>query len=201
MRSEFDELIDRAEPYTFDPLRLAAVPISGWLRKSTDPATCTLVLGSGPSGDLVAEIARADVVKLDADAGADADRRVTLHVKPTAIVAASARGRLASALVPGTITAAALGELVRQPVPLPAWREIVTPFSRLDALLNVVDALSWTECRVEGKRDCEARFPPGAARDACIAEAYIACGRKPALRIDPRVLEQLADLLREPPRP
>jgi len=54
---------------------------------------------------------------------------------------------------------------------------------------------------VEGKRDCEGRFPPGAARDACIAEAYIACGRKPALRIDPRVLEQLADLLREPPRP
>jgi hypothetical protein len=198
MPSEFDELMDGAEPYAFEPSRLAAVPITGWLRKSADPASCTLVLASGPSGDLVAEIARADVVKHEAAAGDD-DKRVTLHVKPAAIVAASARGRLASALVPGTITAAALGELVREPVPLPAWREIVTPFSRLDALLNVVDALSWTECRVEGKRACEALHPPGAARDACIADRYVACGRKPALRIDPRVLEQLAELFRAPP--
>jgi hypothetical protein len=198
MASDFDETMEGVEPYAFEASRLGAVPITGWLRKSTDPATCILLLASGPSGDLAAEIARADVVKHDTEPGADDERRVTLHVKPAAIVTASARGRLAGALVPGTITAAALGELVREPVPLPAWRELVTPFSRLDAMLNVVDALSWTECRVEGKRACEALFPPGEAREACIAERYIACGRKPALRIDPRTLEQLADLFREP---
>ena len=60
-----------------------------------------------------------------------------------------------------------------------------------------------SECRVQGKQDCEARFPGPdleAARNACITDAYIACGERPTLRVDPRTLEQLADLLR-PPRP
>ena len=45
------------------------------------------------------------------------------------------------------------------------------------------------------------QFPPGPARDQCITDAYIACGPRPTLRVDERVLEQLVDLFKGPVRP
>jgi hypothetical protein len=200
MSSDFGDLLERASDYRFDPLNLDAVPVTGKLRKSPDPKTCLLVLSSEPSGDLVVEIALDDVVKHEVGKEAPAEDAVTLHVKPTAVVNASLRGRLGTALVPGFVVAAAFSAGVREPVPTAAWREIVRPFSRLDVMLNLLDGLAWTECRVRGKAACENRHPPGPARDQCITDAYIACGPRPTLRVDERVLEQLVDLFRGPVR-
>jgi hypothetical protein len=200
MSPDFEELLERATNYQFDPLKLDAVPISGTLRKAPSAKTCLLVLSSQPGGDMLVEIELADVVKHEVNKAEDT---VTLHVKPTAVLTASVRGRLANALVPAFAVASAFAQGVREPVPGPAWREIVRPFSRLDVMLNLLDGLAWTECRVEGKRACEALFPrpdQQEARNACIAEAYIACGERPTLRVDERVLEQLVDLFRGPVR-
>jgi hypothetical protein len=201
MSSDLGELLERAEDYRFDPLKLDAVPVTGKLRKSPDPKTCLLVLSSDASGDLVVEIALEDVVKHEANKEAPAEDTVTLHVRPTAIVDASLRGRLGNGLVPGFVVAAAFGAGVREPVPMAAWREIVRPFSRLDVMLNLLSGLEWTECRARGKAACENQFPPGPARDQCITDAYIACGPRPTLRVDERVLEQLVDLFKGPVRP
>jgi hypothetical protein len=196
MGSAFKDLVERAEKYEFDPKRLDAIPITGTLKKSPDPRNVILVLSSQAAGDLVVEVATDDVVKHEVT-----DDQVTLHVKPTAVVTASARGKIASALVPAFVTASAFGQGVREPVPSVPWREIVTPFSRLDVMLNVLDGISWAECRANGKAACENMHPPGPARDQCIVDRYIACGERPTLRVSERVLEQLAELFRGPVRP
>ena len=82
MSSDFGELLQRAKDYQFDPLKLDAVPVTGMLRKSPDPKTCLLVLWSEPGGDLVIEVALADVVQHEASKGGAAEDTVTLHVKP-----------------------------------------------------------------------------------------------------------------------
>jgi hypothetical protein len=201
MDSDFSDLLGQAEDYEFDPRRLDAVPITGVLRKSPNPKSCVLVLSSQAAGDLVVEIEADDVVKHEPEKGDDgAGDLVTLHLKPTAIVSASLRGKLTNALVPAFVVMSAFGHAVREPRPSVPWREIVTPFSRLDAMLNLLDGLSWTECRVRGKAECEALHPAGPDRDRCISDRYIACGPRPTLRVDERVLEQLRGLLGGPVR-
>jgi hypothetical protein len=123
---------------------------------------------------------------------------VTLHVKPTAILTTSFRGKVTNSLIPAFIVTSAFGQGVREPIPSVPWREIVTPFSRLDVMLNLLDGLTWVECRAQGKADCEAMFPPGPDRDQCITDRYIQCGLRPRLRVDERVLEQLVELFRSP---
>lgn len=194
MGSAFKELVERAENYEFDPKRLDAIPITGTLRKSPDPKNVILVISSQASGDLVVEMAADDVVKHEVT-----DTQVTLHVKPTAVVTASVRGKIASALVPAFVVTSAFGQGVREPVPSVPWRQIVTPFSRLDVMLNVLDGISWAQCRADAKATCEVRHPqPGPARDQCIVDGYIACGPRPTLRVSERVLEQLVELFRGP---
>jgi hypothetical protein len=197
MGSAFKELVERAEKYEFDPKRLDAIQITGTLRKSPDPKNVILVLASESAGDLLVELATEDVVKHEVTGS-----QVTLYVKPSAVVTASVQGKIASALVPAFIVTSAFGQGVREPVPSVPWREIVTPFSRLDVMLNVLDGLSWAQCRADGKAACEVMFPqPGPARDQCIVDAYIACGERPTLRVSERVLEQLVELFRGPVRP
>ena len=201
MSSDFRELLGRAGKYEFDPKKLDAIPITGILRKSPDPKKCILVIASEPTGDLVVEIEADDVVKHDVKKGGEpAEDQVTLHVKPTAMLTTSFRGKITNSLIPAFIVTSAFGQGVREPIPSVPWREIVTPFSRLDVMLNILDSLAWTECRARGKAECEALLPPGPARDQCITDKYIACGPRPRLRVDERVLEQLVELFRGPIR-
>jgi hypothetical protein len=189
--------MERAENYEFDPKKLDAIPITGILRKSPDPKKCILVLSSEATGDLVVEIEAADVVKYEVQKGGEPPGdEVTLHVKPTAILSTSFTGKITNSLIPAFIAMSAFGQGVREPVPSVPWREIVTPFSRLDVMLNLVDGLAWTECRARGKAECEFLHPPGPDRDRCITDRYIACGPPPRLRVDERVLEQLLELFR-----
>jgi hypothetical protein len=197
MGAGFSELMERAANYEFDVQKLDAVPITGTLRKSTNPKNCILVVFSEAAGDLIIEIAADDVVRYDKRGDAAGDQ-VTLHVKPTAVVTASFKGKATNALVPAFIVTSAFGQRVREPLPSVPWRDIVTPFSRLDVMLNVLDGVAWAECRARAKADCEARHSPGPDRDRCIADAYIRCGARPRLRVSERVLEQLVELFREP---
>jgi len=198
MSSDFRELVERAGNYEFDPKKLDAIPITGILRKSPDPKNCILVISSEANGDLVVEIAADDVVKYDVEKGGEpSGDQVTLHVKPTAILTASFSGKVTNSLIPAFIVTSAFGQAVREPIPSVPWREIVTPFSRLDVMLNLLDGVAWTECRARGKAECEARHPsPGPARDQCITDRYIECGPPPRLRVSERVLEQLVELFR-----
>ena len=199
--ADFTELLTRAGSYEFDPERLDAIPITGELRKSPDPKKCILVMSSTAAGDLIVEIAAEDVVEYEGDHGGEhAGEPVTLHVRPAAIVTASAKGKVANALVPAFIVTSAFGQGVKEPIPSVPWREIVTPFSRLDAMLNLLDGVAWAECRARGKAECEALHPPGPDRDRCITDRYIACGPPPRLRVDERVLEQLRELFNGPMR-
>jgi hypothetical protein len=202
MSSDFKQLVEGAGKYAFDPRKLDAIPIRGVLRKSSDPKNCILVLSSDANGDLIVEIEMDDVVKYEVEKGSEpTGGRVTLHIKPSAIVTASFNGKVANSLIPAYIVTSAVGQGVREPIPSVPWREIVTPFSRLDVMLNVLDVLSWSECRARGKAECELLFPnPGPARDQCIVDRNIACGPKPTLRVPERVLEQLVDLFRGPIR-
>jgi hypothetical protein len=124
---------------------------------------------------------------------------VRLHVKPTAILTTSFRGKVTNALVPAFIVASGFGQTVREPIPVP-WREMVTPFSKLDVMLNVLDRLAWAECRARGKAECERLHPPGPDRDQCITEKYFKCGPPPRLSVDEHVLEQLAESFGGPVR-
>jgi hypothetical protein len=198
MSSDFKELVERARNYEFDPKKLDAIPITGILRKSPDPKKCILVIFSEATGDLVVEIEADDVVKHEVIKGDESTGdQVTLYVKPAAILTTSLRGKVTNSLVPAFIVTSAFGQTVREPIPSVPWREIVTPFSRLDVMLNILDGLEWTECRARGKRECEMIHPqPGQDRDQCIADKYIACGPPPRLRVDERVLEQLVELFR-----
>ena len=200
MSSDFRELVERAGNYEFDPQKLDAIPITGVLRKSPDPKKCILVISSEATGDLVVEIEADDVVRYEPQRkGEPIGDLLTLHIKPTAIVTTSFRGKITNSLLPAFIVTSAFGQGVREPVPSVPWREIVTPFSRLDIMLNVLDGLAWTECRARGKAECELLHPvPGPARDQCIADRYIACGPRPRLRVSERVLEQLVELFRGP---
>ena len=202
MSSDFKELLAQAGKYEFDPKRLDAIPITGMLRKSPDPKKCILVIASEPTGDLSVEIEADDVVKHEVKKGDEpAGDQVTLHIKPTAMLTTSFTGKITNSLIPAFIVTSAFGQGVREPIPSVPWREIVTPFSRLDVMLNLLDSLAWTECRARGKAECEALFPnPGPARDQCITDRYIACGARPRLRVDERVLEQLVELFRGPIR-
>ncbi len=201
MTSDFREIVDRAGNYEFDPKKLDAIPITGILKKSPDPKNCILVLSSEANGDLVVEIAVDDVVKHEVRKGRESTRdRLTLHVKPTAITTASLKGKVTNALIPAFIVTSAFGQSVRGPIPSVPWKEIVTPFSRLDVMLNLLDGLAWTECRARGKAECEAFHPPGPDRDRCITDKYIECGPPPRLRVDERALEQLVELFRGPIR-
>jgi len=200
MSADLKELMERAANYEFDPRKLDAIPITGILKKSPDAKKCILVISSEPTGDLIVEIQADDVVEHEVVKGGEtAGDKVTLHVKASAVVTTSFRGKVANSLVPAFIVTYASGQGVREPVPSVPWREIVTPFSRLDIMLNILDGLAWTECRVQVKRDCEARHPAGPLRDQCITDGYIRCGPPPRLRIDERVLEQLVDLFRGGP--
>lgn len=201
MSGKFAELLERAGSYEFDPRKLDALPITGMLRKSPDPRSCILVISSSAAGDLIVEIDADDVVEHEVNgAGEHAGEEVTLRVRPTAVVTASVKGKLAAAAVPAFVVTSAFGQGVRQPVPSAPWRAIVTPFSRLDVMLNVLDGLGWAECRARGKAECEALHPPGPDRDRCITDRYIACGPPPRLRVDERVLEQLRELVGGPIR-
>jgi hypothetical protein len=200
MSADFRELVKRAGNYAFDATQLDALAISGTLRKASDPRNCLLIVSSTPAGDLVVEVPVDDVVGHEVGKEAGSSERVTLHVKSDAVVAASIRGRMANALVPGFVVASAFGQGVREPIPSVSWRDVVTPFSRLDVMLNLIDGLAWTECRARGKAECEALHPPGADRDRCISDKYIECGPPPRLRVDERVLEQLVELFRSPVR-
>lgn len=201
MSSDFRELVERAGNYEFDPTKLDAIPITGILRKSPDPKKCILVIFSEATGDLVVEIEADDVVKHEVEKGGKpTGDQVTLHVKPTAILTTSLRGKVTNSLIPAFIVTSAFGQTVREPIPSVPWREIVTPFSRLDVMLNLLDGLAWTECRARGKAECEALHPPGPDRDRCITDKYIECGPRPRLRVDERVLEQLVELFRGPIR-
>jgi hypothetical protein len=197
MSPDFKESVNRVGQYDFDPKKLDAIPIIGTLRKSPDPKKCILIISSNATGDLVAEIEVDDVVNHEVEKrGEPNEDQVTLHVKPTAIVAATFRGKVANPLVPAFIVTSTFGQAIREPVPSVPWREIVTPFSRLDVMLNLLDGLAWTECRARGKAECEALHPPGPDRDRCITDKYVECGPPPRLRVDERVLEQLVELLR-----
>lgn len=198
MSPDLKELLGRVGSYDFDPKALGAIPITGTLKKSPDPQRCILVISSSAAGDLIVQIQIDDVVKHEVDREGDpAGDRVTLHVKPTAVVTTSLSGEVANSVIPASIVTAAFAQGTREPVPSVPWREIVTPFSRLDVMLNVLDGLAWTECRALGKAECEGRFPaPGPNRDQCITDKYIECGPPPRLRVDERVLEQLVELFR-----
>jgi hypothetical protein len=193
--------LERAGKYEFDPKKLDAISITGILRKSPDPKKCILVISSEVTGDLIVEIEADDVVKHEVKKGGEpAEDQVTLHVKPTAMLTTSFRGKLTNSLIPAFIVTSAFGQGVREPIPSVPWREIVTPFSRLDVMLNLLDGLAWNECRARGKAQCEALHPPGPDRDRCITDRYIACGPPPRLRVDERVLEQLVELFKGPIR-
>ena len=199
MTTEFTELLKRAGSYEFDPKRLDAIPITGMLRKSPDPKTCILVISSTAAGDLIAEIDAGDVVRYEVEMpGEPAGELVTLHVRPTAVVTASVKGKIANAVVPAFVVASASGQAVREPIP--SWRDIVAPFSRLDVMLNMLAGVEWADCRAQGKAECEALHPPGPDRDRCITDKYIACGPPPRLRVDERTLEQLRELFTGPVR-
>lgn len=195
MSSDFRELVEGADNYEFDPNKLDTIPITGILRKSPNPRSCILVISSEATGDLVVELEADDVINHEvAKNGEPAEGQVTLHVKPTAIVTTSFRGKVANSLA-----TSAFGQAVREPIPSAPWR-IIPPFSRLDVLLNMVDTLDWAECRANGKAECERLHPPGPDRDRCITDRYIACGPPPRLRVDERTLEQLAEQFRGPIR-
>jgi hypothetical protein len=197
MSPDFKEVVNRVGNYEFDPKKLDAIPITGILRKSPDRKKCILVLSSKATGDLIVEIEVDDVVTHEVEkSGEPTEDQVILHVKPTAIVTASFRGKATNSLIPAFIVTSAFGQTVRDPIPSVPWREIVTPFSRLDVMLNLLDGLAWTECRARGKAECDALHPPGPDRDRCITDRYIECGPPPRLRVDERVLEQLVELLR-----
>lgn len=187
MADDFKKLVEGAESYEFDPKRLDALQVSGTLRKSDDAATFILVLSSTNRGDLTAEIRTEDVLEHEAEGD-----RVTLHVKPTAVVSTTFTGR---------ITGSPLVEAGREPLPEVPWRTVVTPFSAIDRLLHFVSLLGWHECRAAVVERCERLHPPGPARDQCITDGYIGCGEKPALRVSARVLDQLVDLFRGPDFP
>jgi hypothetical protein len=201
MISDFKELVKRVGNYEFDPKKLDAIPITGTLRKSPDPKNCILVISSMATGDLIVEIEADDVVKHEVVKGGDpTGDQVTLHIKPTAIVTTSFRAKITNSFIPAFIVTSAFSQSVREPIPSVPWREIVTPFSRLDVMLNLLDGVAWADCRARGKADCEAHHPPGPARDQCITDRYIQCGPRPMLRVDERVLEQLVELFRGPIR-
>ncbi|MGH9163676.1 MAG: hypothetical protein ACRD2X_27300 [Vicinamibacteraceae bacterium] len=192
MSTDIKESVRRADD-DCDPSTAHAVPITGVLRKTPHSTHYILALSGEAAGDLTVEIERDDVVKQER--GKTAGDRVTLQVKPTARVTTSFSAEVTNALIPTFIITSAFGQAAREPIPSVPWREIVTPFSRLDVMLNLVDGLAWTECRARGKAECEALHPPGPDRDQCITDKYIQCGERPTLRVDERLLEQLVDLL------
>jgi len=197
MNSNFRELVERIESYEFR--ELDTIPVTGILRKSPDNRdSCILVISSDSSGDLVVEVGLDDVVRHEAakTEGMPAEDQVTLHVKSTAILTTSFRGKITNALIPAFIVTSSFGGLIRGPIPTAPWRGIVTPFSRLDVLLNIADGLDWMECRANGKAECEAHHPPGPDRDQCITAKYIDCGPPPKLRVDEGDLEQLLGLVK-----
>src|SRR5262245_53137381 len=100
MNSDFRELLKRAGTYRFDPNKLGTIPITGVLRKSQDPNKCVLVVSSDATGDLVVEIALDDVVKHEIATGDEhAEGRVTVQVKPTAILTTSFNGSGINSLI------------------------------------------------------------------------------------------------------
>jgi len=193
MDTDLNKLIEGSDEYMFNPGRLDAVPLTGALRRSSEPGKCVLLVSSHSGGDLAVEVNVDDVgfhEKPGACAGCENESdRVTLYLRPAAVVTTSLRGTAARAVATSAFLASPIGELfTRQP----------PPFSRLDGLLNTVAVLGWNECRARVQRDCRARFPNDpAARDQCITDGYIACGERPRLRVSDRVLEQLAELFRD----
>ena len=185
MNSDLKELIERAGGYEFDPELLDAIPITGALRKSSDPKSCILVIFSDTSGDLIVEIELDDVVKHEVEKrGAhaeDQEDRVTLYIRSTAIITTSFQGK---ATANSVITFALAARTIRQPLRVPE-REIATPFSRIDVLVSLVDSLAWAECAA----DCERRFPNDFTD--CVTRE---CGLKPKLQVSDRVLEQLREV-------
>ena len=195
MSSDFRELVEQAENYEFDRNKLEAIPITGILRKSPNPRSCILVISSETTGDLVVELEMDDVIKHEGEKSCKPGGQVTLHVKPSAILTTSFRGKVTNPIV-----TSAVGQAVRQPIPSAPWRGIVSPFDKLDILLNFLNTIDWAECRARGKAECEQLHPPGPDRDRCITDRYIACGAPPRLRVDERTLEQLGELFRGPTR-
>lgn len=190
MDTDLNKLLEGSDEYTFNPGRLDAVPLTGSLKRSSEPGKCVLLVSSTPAGDLAVEVNVDDIgfhEKAGGCGGCESDR-ITLHLRPGATVTTSLRSTAARAVATGALLASPIGELfTRQP----------QPFTRLDELLNTVAVLGWNECRANVQRDCRARFPNDpAARDQCITDGYIACGERPRLRVSDRVLEQLAELFR-----
>ena len=190
MSSDFRELVQRAGSYEFDPRQLDALPITGVLRKSSDSKNIILVMSNEPSGDLIVEIEADDVVRYEVEKrGEGTEEQVKLYVKPTAVVTTSFNGKAPNALVTALMANAAFGQPIREPLEVP-WREIVTPFSRIDVMLNWVSSLAWAECQA----DCLRRFPNrGQAQTDCL----MACGPPPKLRVSEGVLEKLVELFRD----
>src|SRR5262245_31563836 len=126
MSPDLNDLLKRAANHEFDPKKLGAIPITGVLKKARDPKHCILVISSTAAGDVIVEIALDDVVKhvVEKEAQAPGDR-VTLHVKPTAIVTTSLAGEVATSLVPAFIVTGAFGQAPGEPTPSVPWREIV----------------------------------------------------------------------------
>jgi hypothetical protein len=193
MDADLGKLLEGSDEYMFNPGRLDAVPVTGALKRSSEPGKCVLLVSSDAGGDLAVEVNVDDVAfheKAGKCGGCEAENdRVTLHLRPAAVVTTSFRGTAARAIATSAFLASPIGELfTRQP----------QPFTRLDELLNTVALLGWNECRARVQRDCRERFPNDpTARDRCITDGYIACGERPRLRVSDRVLEQLAELFRD----
>jgi hypothetical protein len=194
MDADLGKLLEDSDEYMFNPRRLDAVPVTGSLRKSSEPGKCVLLVSSNAGGDLAIEVNVDDVgfhEKAGGCGGCETDNdRITLHLRPGAVVTTNFRSTAARAVATSAFLASPIGELfTRQP----------QPFTRLDELLNTVAVLGWNECRANVQRDCQARFPNDpAARNQCITDGYIACGERPRLRVPERILEQLVELFREP---
>lgn len=193
MDADLGKLLEGSDEYMFNPGRLDAVPVTGALKRSSEPGKCVLLMSSDAGGDLAVEVNVDDVAfheKAGKCGGCEAENdRVTLHLRPAAVVATSFRGTAARAIATSAFLASPIGEFfTRQP----------QPFTRLDELLNTIALLGWNDCRARVRQDCEARFPNNpAARDQCITDGYIACGARPRLRVSDRVLEQLTELFRD----
>jgi hypothetical protein len=166
MDADLGKLLEGSDEYIFNPGRLDAVPVTGTLRKSSEPGKCILLVSSSPGGDLAVEVNVDDVgfhEKPGACGGCENESdRITLYLRPGAVVTTSFRGTAARAVGTSAFLASPIGEILPAAGPLHSPRRAET--SR----------------RLGNCASARAALKPLAGRPyQCITDGYIACGERP----------------------